>query len=229
MFTVQSPSLTDSYKMITLIRAIIVIFLAILFLPFLTKADPVQGSPIDCLAQELASKLSRNISTSTAPNLRILIVNVVDANQLHCTSRFGQVLPERLKIYLQSKGWKIVEARRALNIKIQKGVGQFVLSDELIDLAKKVRCDAILTGTYLFHMGNIIVNMTLIHLPDNEIISSAGAETKTDPWISTLLQPQGYGCKSPRAFLKIRSWKDKFIEEGNSSFSDKVEQFDDTF
>ena len=228
MFTALSLSPTGSPR-ITLVQTMIVIFLAIMLLPVLARADSTPGSPIDYMAQELAEKLSQNIATSTLPPLRILIVNVVDANQLHCTSRFGQVLPERLKIHLQSKGWKIVEDRRGLSIKMQKNVGQFILSDELMDLAKKVRCDAILTGTYLFHMGNIIVNLTLVHLPDNEIISSAGTETRAGPWISTLLQPKGYGCKSPKAFLKIRPWKDKLIEEDESSFLNKEEQFDDTF
>ncbi len=208
-------------------QALVVILLTIILLPMTIWAESVPSSPIDQLAQELAIKLSQN--TMAARHPRTLVVNIVDANQLHCTSRFGQILPERLKNYLQANGWKIMEARRALKIKMQKGVGQFILSDELMDLARNVRCEAILTGTYLFHMGTVMVNMNLIRLSDNEIISSAGAEIGVEPWILSLLQPHGYGCKSPRAFLKIRPWKDEFLEEDKSSFFSKEEQFDDTF
>ncbi len=195
--------------------------------PFLPCAQAQQNSPIDLLAKRLADRLASNLSIGFPRPPRTLIVSIVDVSQLHCTSRFGQIVPEKLRVFLQERGWKIVEARRGLTVKLQEGVGQFNLSDNLTDLAKEVNCHAILAGTYLFHMGKIIVNMRLIHLPDNEIISTASAEMEANPWISTLLRPVGIGCKAPKSFLKITPWRSNKSQTEGTRYSTKEEPIDD--
>jgi len=205
--------------------------MAVIFLtsscPFLASAQIQQNSPVDVLSKRLADQLVANLSNSFPQPPRTLVVNIVEVSQLHCTSKFGQIIPEKLRVFLQKRGWKIVEARRGLTVKLQEAVGQFNLSDKITDLAQEVNCQAILAGTYLFHMGKIIVNMRLIHLPENEIISTATAEMKATPWISTLLGPVGMGCKFPKYFLKITPWKPKEIEIEETRYSVKEEPFDD--
>lgn len=168
-----------------------------------------QRLPLDSLALELANQLSDHLQVGKSPPPRTLIVSLVDINQLHCTSKFGQAVPERLRVYLQHRGWNIVEALRGLTVKLQKGVGQFNLSDDIRDLASRVNCDVILTGTYMFHLGNILVNVRLISIPENKIISSAAVSIPADQSLSTLLKPVGVGCKAPKAFLKVVPWGEK--------------------
>ena len=229
MCTVLSRFQIDS-PLTTLSAAIIVILGAIHIMSCPVWASTSSGSvsPIDLLAKELATQLSNNLNSPSKSAPRTLVVNLVDVNQLHCTSRFGQILPEKLRIQLQALGWKIVESRRGLKIIFQENVGQFNLSDRLKDLAKEVRCDAILTGTYLFHMGLLMVHMRLIRLSDNELISSAEIEMPAGPWIATLLKPVGFGCKAPRAFLKIAPWKDTVDEDSVFSDSMKEDFFDES-
>ncbi len=204
----------------------VVIFLTFFCLSF-ACAQAQKTSPIDSLALSLAQQLSSNLFIPSSQPPRTLMVNIVDVSQLHCTSRFGQIIPERLGIFLQERGWKIVEARRGLTLKLQEDIGRFNLSDNVKDLAKRVNCQAILAGTYLYHMGKIMVNMRLIRLPDNEIISTAAAQIEAGPWISTLLRPIGIGCRSPKSFLKITPWKSKNAEKDETQYPSKEEPIDD--
>ncbi len=198
--------------------AIFLTLIALVLIPSGVFGSSLQDHSIDSLALDLARQLNEHLALNQGPPPKTLVVSLVDMNQLHCTSKFGQAIPERLRVFLQHMGWKIIEARRGLTVKLQKDVGQFNLSDEVTDLASRVRCNAILAGTYLFHMGKILVNVRLISLPDNEIISSAAASVPADPKLSTLLKPVGYGCKAPKAFLKVVPWGEGQEDDEDSQF-----------
>ena len=204
----------------------VVIFLAFFFV-CAPAAICKDSSPIDEVAQELASRLNQHLTSGPPRHPRTLVVNLVDVNQLFCTSKFGQIVSERLKVYLQGKGWDIVEPRRGLTVKLQRNVGEFNLSDRVKDLASQVDCDAVLDGTYMFHKGSVMINVHLIRLTDNKIISSAACELPADPWISPLLSPIGFGCKAPKAFLKIEAWKSPSYDRDLSELSNKEEQYYD--
>ena len=204
----------------------VVIFLTF-FCRSLTIAQTQQNSPVDSIAESLAQQLTSNLFSPSSQPPRTLMVNIVDVGQLHCTSKFGQIIPERLGTFLQQRGWKIVEARRGHTVKLQEDVGRFNLSDNVKDLAKRVNCQAILAGTYLFHMGKIMVNMRLIRISDNEIISTASAQEEAGPWISTLLRPIGIGCRSPKSFLKITPWNSEETVKDETRYSSKEEPIDD--
>jgi len=178
-------------------------------------ADVSQHSRLDAFCKELADELVNNSSISEINQKKILIVNLVDMSQLHCTSKFGQLIPEKLRGLLQKRGLRVVEARRGLTLKFQKNTGQFILTDEVSDLAAKVNCSAVLAGTYLFHGGKILVNLKLIAVPQNELISSATKEFTPDNFTTSLLQPIGFGCKTSKAFIKIKP----FVSEKKDDFS----------
>ncbi len=225
MYTAPFHSLTDKTGPIEA-SILIVIFLTLLAMPQ-AHANGQTPSPLDEMAKQLALQLNANLVPRPSPPPKTLVVNIVDVGQLHCTSRFGQIMPERLRIYLQEMGWRIVEARRGLAVKLQENVGQFNLSDNVKDIAKRVNCQAVLAGTYLFHMGKIMINLRLIHLQDNDIISAAAAEADAGPWISTLLNPVGIGCRAPKAFLKIAPWPQRQANDATLDYSTKEERIDD--
>ena len=174
-------------------------------LPAVSRADSACPScHFDALSQELSQRLLHNARLKKNASLRILVVNFVDLSQLHCTSRFGQLLPEKLRNQLLHSGWQIIEARRGKKVEIQEDTGPFILSDRTKDLARKIQCSAVLAGTYLYHKGTITVIAKLISVPDNAILSSATLETECDPYIFALLRPEGFGCPQSQAFIRIK-------------------------
>jgi len=175
---------------------LLMMFLVLSWVPVSPALSSSPSSGFNSLSNELSLKLVNNLHRKTAP-ANILVVNFVDLNQLHCTSRFGQLVSERLRNLLTEKGWQILEARTGLKVKFEKDRGPFILSDQTKDLVSKIHCSAVLAGTYLFHKGTITVNARLISVPDNRILTAAVAETANDPYIFSLLKPEGFGCNTP--------------------------------
>ena len=170
----------------------------------------------DSFMKRLSEELVENATFEKGLSQKILLTNLVDLEQLHCTSKFGQLVPERLMGLLQEKGWRVIEVRRGNTLKMEIGAGDYILSQEINDLASKVHCTGILTGTYLFHGGEVIVNLKLISIPENELISSATERIRADTFISSLLKPIGYGCKQQKAFIKLKPFVLKNPDNNNN-------------
>ncbi len=197
------------------IGAFFVVFMLFLFFH---KSSPASNEPafFDSFMEKLSEELVENATFGKGLSQKILLTNLVDLEQLHCTSKFGQLVPERLMGLLQEKGWRVVEIRRGKTLKIEIGAGDYILSQRINDLASKVHCTAVLTGTYLFHGGEVIVNLKLISIPGNELLSSAIERIKADTFISSLLKPIGYGCKEHKAFIKLKSFTLKKANDNNT-------------
>ncbi len=155
------------------------------------------------LLQDLSGQLITSHASKNLPG-PVLIVNFVDLSRLNCTSKFGQFLPERLRGLLIKAGWKVVEARTGEKIRLQKHAGPFILSDNTTDLAARVHCSAVLTGTYLYNGGTLTVDTRLISIPGNRVLAAAAAETPCDPYIFSLLRPKGFGCPPSQAGIRIK-------------------------
>ncbi len=176
------------------------------------------------LLHELSAQLITSHHQKTAPG-PVMMVNFVDLSRLHCTSRFGQLVPERLRELLIQAGWKVLEARTGETIKLEEDTGPFILSDETRDLAAKVHCSAVLAGTYLFHQGTITVNAKLIAVADDSILAAASAETESDPYIFSLLRPEGFGCPPADTAIRIKS----FSQRSSAFREDYGTQIDETY
>ncbi len=194
-----------------------------LLLSWVQAGPALSSSPssgFNSLSSELSLQLADNLHGKAAP-ANILVVNFVDISELHCTSRFGQLVSERLRGLLTEKGWQVLEARTGLKVKFEKDKGPFILSDQTKDLVSKIPCSAVLAGTYLFHKGIITVNAQLISVPENMILSAAAAETRADPYIFSLLEPQGFGCDTPRrTFIRIKPFSDEQLSYRENDAAD---------
>ncbi len=166
-------------------------------------ADALPSSDFQKLISELSRQLTQSVPPGTNPG-PVLVVNFVDLSQLHCTSRFGELTAERLRNLLMQAGWHMLEPRTGLKIKIEKDKGPYILSDQTKDLAQKIHCTAVLVGTYLFHQGTISINARLVAVPSNSVLSAATADAPCDPFMFALLQPEGFGCQNPEAFIRIK-------------------------
>ena len=207
-----------TFRLRTIKSLFLLITLNMLFLLANDVTSSISSSQLNTFCKKLADELVRNSSLFEVAHKKILIVNLVNLSQLHCTSKFGQLIPEKLKGLLQKRGWRVVEATRGLTLKIQKNTGQFILSDKVSDLATKVNCSAVLAGTYLFHGGKILVSLRLISVPQNELISSAIQELIPDNFTTSLLQPIGFGCDTSNTFIKIKPFKTKNTLESDDNF-----------
>ncbi len=170
----------------------------------------------DGFMKKLSEDLVENAAFGRGLSHKILLTNLVDLDQLHCTSKFGQLVPERLMGLLQEKGWRVIEPRRGRTLKMEIGAGDYILSQEINDLASRVHCTGVLTGTYLFHGGEVIVSLKLISIPGNELISSATERIKADTFVSSLLKPIGYRCKEHKAFIRLKPFTVK-NDNGNNT------------
>jgi len=187
-----------------------------------SHGTPSQG--LNTLLHDLSAQLARNLAGKALPG-PVLVVNFVDLSHLHCTSRFGQLVPERLRGLLIRSGWKVLEARTGEIIKVEKDTGPFILSDETRDLAARVHCSAVLVGTYLYHKGTITLNAKLIAVPDDRILAAAVAEAECDPYIFSLLRPEGFGCPAAEDSIRIKP----FSSRTHSFREDYGTQIDETY
>ena len=198
----------------------LMMFLLLFWMHMSPALSSSPSSGFNSLSSELSVQLADNLHGKPAP-ADILVVNFVDISKLHCTSRFGQLVSERLRSLLAEKGWQVLEARTGLKVTFEKDRGPFILSDETKDLVSKIPCGAVLAGTYLLHKGIITVNAQLISVPGNRILTAAAAETGSDPYIFSLLKPQGFGCNTPPGkFIRIKPFSDEQLSYRENDAAD---------
>ena len=115
-----------------------------------------------------AQALSRVGSTSS-----IIVASMVELDNLEKSSPFGQLNAQQIGSRLSQHGFKVLEARLASELRLQKRNGEFMLTRESAELlARNHDAHAALIGVYSEGHDKIYISTRIVRLNDNALIAA---------------------------------------------------------
>jgi len=121
---------------------------------------------------------------------RLIFTTLVNLDDLRQTSKFGRAMSESMATQLFQHGYGVVELRKVANIMIQAQNGEMILSRDAARLARQYEANAIVAGTYSLTPRTVIVNVKLLDVRSQEVLSVAGMELERSAAINYMLADQ---------------------------------------
>ncbi len=153
------------------------------------QAVSVLASDFFGIGEELARQLIANRREGGGGE-RLLFTTLVNLDDLRQTSKFGRTMSESLATQLFQHGYGVVELRKTDNIMVQVRGGEMILSREVSRLAGQHKANAIVAGTYTMTPKTLILNVKLLDVSSEEVLSVAGMELERSAAINYLLADQ---------------------------------------
>lgn len=138
------------------------------------------------IGEELARQLIANQRGGNGGE-RLIFTTLVNLDDLRQTSKFGRTLSESLATRLFQHGYGVVELRKTANIRVQDNSGEMVLSRDVARLAGQYEANAVVAGTYAMTPKTVIINVKLLDVHSQEVLSVAGMELERSSTINYLL------------------------------------------
>lgn len=141
--------------------------------------------------EDLSRQLVDNMREGGHNGERLIVSTFVDLDDLYESTGFGRTLTEALSTCLFRRGFRIAEIRKAEELMFRDQVGELTLSRDVALLARGLKVQAILTGTYSLTPTTVIVNVKLLEAGSQEVLSVAGLEIERSANINYLLSRRG--------------------------------------
>lgn len=151
------------------------------------KAVSVRSPDFFGIGEELAQQLIANRRQDFGFDERLVFTTLVNLDDLRQTSKFGRTLSESLATSLFEHGYGVVELRKIDNILVKDKSGELVLSRETKRLATQHEADAIVAGTYSMTPGSVIINIKVLDVGSQDVLSVGGLELHRSHTINYLL------------------------------------------
>ena len=145
----------------------------------------------------LADQLERNADKKYLAG-SVLVTSFVNLDNLTQTNGLGRLLSEGLTHQLHVRKWKVVDARLANNVVINKQ-GEFALSRDIKNIRSNYNISAIVTGTFTNTSIGIIVNAKVMDVDSGVVTSSAQVVIPTQG-LEALL----FNYSAPRKGVKVK-------------------------
>jgi TolB-like protein len=155
------------------------------------KAVSVMAPDFFGIGEELAQQLIANRRSDFGLSERLVFTTLVNLDDLRQTSKFGRAMSESLATRLFQHGYGVVELRKIENILVADKSGELVLSRETKRLAAEHEADAIVAGTYSMTPGTVIINVKVLDVGSQEVLSVGGLELQRSYTINYLLADRG--------------------------------------
>ncbi len=139
------------------------------------------------ISEELAQQLILNSRGNLGTEERLVFSTLVNLDDLHQTSKFGRAMSEALATRLFQHGYGIIELRKIDTILVKNKGGELVLSRDTKRLAAQYEANAIVAGTYSMTPGSVIINVKVLDVGSQEVLSVGGLELKRSHTINYLL------------------------------------------
>ncbi len=143
------------------------------------------------IGEELSRRLIANRRPAFGLDERLIFTTVVNLDDLYQTSKFGRALSEALATRLFRHGYGVVELRKIPGLLIKDKSGELVLSRESGKLAKEYEANAIVAGTYSVTPTSIIINIKVLDVLSQDVLSVAGLELERSLTLNYLLADRG--------------------------------------
>jgi TolB-like protein len=121
----------------------------------------------------IAEGLIYNLKDELSYLYPVLVTTVADVDHLKESTTLGRVMSEMISSHLSQMGYKVIEIRMAENkLFFINSQGEFVLSRDVRDLARKYSAQAVVAGTHGAVDGKTYISARIIRCDDGQIISS---------------------------------------------------------
>ncbi len=111
----------------------------------------------------------------------ILITSIADITNLNQSSAFGLMASEQVGDRFAQMGFPVVDLRMRKDLAVREKSGEFMLSRDLQNIAKKHAAEAVLLGTYSTGVNTVYVSVRLVRVADNRILASYSYELPMGP------------------------------------------------
>jgi len=123
------------------------------------------------LSYEAADRLTRDARRELGRDDTIIYGVFTPAGQPSASSAFGRMFADHMASRLSQNGVKVVEVRLREAIAVRQG-GPYALSDDVRDVARRVRATAVLAGTYATTPEYVMLSARLLDVENGFLISS---------------------------------------------------------
>jgi len=155
------------------------------------KAVSVASPDFFGIGEELTQQLIMNRRGDFGLGERLLFTTLVNLDDLHQTSKFGRAMSESLATRFFQHGYGVIELRKIDAILVSDKSGELVLSRETKHLAAQQEADAIVAGTYSMTPSSVIINVKVLDIGSQEVLSAGGLELQRSYTINYLLADRG--------------------------------------
>ncbi|NDY43656.1 hypothetical protein G3N55_12515, partial [Dissulfurirhabdus thermomarina] len=155
---------------------------------------------------ELAAELLQNLDHGANPENPIVVATFVDLNRLYRTTPFGRYVAEQLMGELQRAGFRVLEVRKTASIIVSEDHGEYGLSRDVREIARKASARHVLVGTYVARGGHILLNARLVSNDDSVVVSSAAAALQRDTFLDRMLWPASDPKEQPPVSMPVKGY-----------------------
>lgn len=123
------------------------------------------------LSDQAADALYNGARHELADDAPIIYGVFTPVGQPETSSPFGRIFAEHVASHLVQRGVKVVEVRLRESIAVREG-GPYALSDDVRDVARRVRARAALSGSYAVTSRYALITARLIDVSSGLVLSS---------------------------------------------------------
>lgn len=117
----------------------------------------------------------------------VVIATIVDINNIEKSSQLGRTISQQLATKFVDNGIKVIEIKLRNNIYIKNQTGELLLSRHISKLAKEIKADSVIAGTYSNSTQTVFVNLRVIDPKTNIIQSTIDYKIAKDDIIRELV------------------------------------------
>ncbi len=170
-------------------KSLILIFILsiALLLPLTAAASFFNKTKMSSAAQTIVKEMDKQLKRSVIDydfelkDLSIISTVAVDINDMKKTNALARQMSEELTTAFATRGYPLLEIRKAEDIVMIEKEGEFVLTRDIKELASSNALGiAVLTGTYFLTKDDMRYSMTLLHVPSNKVLAKASASVDLD-------------------------------------------------
>ena len=152
------------------------------------RANFIQNSPtIFMLAMDLAGQLRANLRHGLLKDWPLIVTTLVNIDNLKSSTRFGRTLSEALGEEIFKQGGIVKEVRSTKAVYLKPLAGEMMLSRDVRLLAKNLDTRAVIVGTYSIGARSVVVNVKMVDILSQDIISVATMEIARSTTVNALL------------------------------------------
>ena len=118
----------------------------------------------------------------------IIMSTIVDLNNVEYSLPLGRTISEQITTKFVNNGMNVIEMKLRDSVYIKEATGELILSRKINKLAKKVKAEAIVVGTYSNTKNVVYINLRIINPITNIIISTIDYQIPKDDNMKSLLK-----------------------------------------
>ncbi|MEO5328033.1 MAG: FlgO family outer membrane protein [Magnetococcus sp. THC-1_WYH] len=146
-----------------------------------------QAPDVKLAVYQAADAMMISIQEKVHKRATILPASFVDEQNMDETTPLGRMLSRQMAGRFTQSGYKVLEVKLRNNLLLQKGKGQFLLSEELSKIRETNEAHLVLAGSYSVAKNRVFVSTQLIRISDGVTLAAEDFSMEMTPDVRKLL------------------------------------------